>query len=170
METKISERAERSADPVGAQLRSLPLPSREGAWGRVCQLAQRVSDFFRSIEVTKDPIHPQFIVVQDGWFWNRVARPNIDPDHKVQVFFNRTDLALLDECPFHCKFADNLDESKSFEFCGFAYPKNKQQMEELERWATRFQDASVFTFGEFDNRGRWREGTFVKSLNSVGMV
>jgi hypothetical protein len=154
-----------TADPIGQQLRTAQLPTRDGIWAEISRVARKVADFLSGRDFTKNPIHADFVIVEDGWYWNRVRRPSHEPDYKVQIFFNSSDLHLLDGCSFHCKFGDNLDDGRKFQYCGFAYPRSTKEMESLERWASRFPDASVFTYGDWDARGRWQPGTFVKGLS-----
>lgn len=125
---------------------------------------RRTLDLLNSVERNSAPLNHEFDIVEDGWNWNNVKQPSTNPIYKVCFYFDKQDLALLDSCPFPCKFADNTNKSISYEYCGFAYPRHDSEMSFLEEWAVRFPRAEVCTYGQHLFAGGWKSGEVVRVL------
>jgi len=126
--------------------------------------ARRISDILNSIERTAQPLHPEFDVIHDGWYWNNVKQPHRDPTHKVCVYFNDADLPLLDKCPYPAKFAENQNGQLSHKYCGFAYPRKSSDIEGLSEWAAQFPRAELCTYGQHLFGGGWKAGEVVRVI------
>jgi hypothetical protein len=126
--------------------------------------ARRVTDILNSVQRTTQPLHPAFDVVEGGWYWNNVKQPSGEPTHKVCFYFNDEDLAMLDNCPYHAKFAENQNEKLDFRYCGFAYPRKSSDIDALNEWATRYPRAELCTYGRHLFGGGWEAGKVVKAI------
>lgn len=123
-----------------------------------------VTDILNSVERTREPLHPAFDVVYEGWYWNNLKQPTTDPTHKVCFYFNESDLPLLSNCPYSAKFAENRNEALAFKFCGFAYPRNSTEIALLSDWAARFPQAELYTYGQHLEGGGWKPGELVRLI------
>ena len=126
---------------------------------------RKVSDLLNSVERSSHPTHPEFDVVDDGWYWNNVKQPSSDPSHKVCFYFDDADLPLLDSCSWAAKFSDNENSLLKFKYCGFAYPAQNKELGALKEWAARFPYAELCTYGVrvFDF---WQPGEVVEVLSN----
>jgi len=114
-------------------------------------------------------VHPEFRKV-DGWNWNELGLRTsgmVTPELKVRFFFDASELSLLDGAQIPVKFARNLEEMVKADYCGFAYPLRDGHFDEVERWATRFKHADVFTYGGEEN-GQWIPGEFNREAARTG--
>jgi hypothetical protein len=123
------------------------------------------SDFPPKVALAQAPAHPEFLILLGSWFWNGKGGFGAEEDIKVRFLFNESHFALLNGCPFNCKFARNKDQETPYAFCGFAYPDKVHGADELKEWASRFPKASVFTRGEFVG-DEWVRGKFIEDLPS----
>jgi hypothetical protein len=121
------------------------------------------SDFPPKVALAQAPAHPEFLILLGSWFWNGKGGFGAEEDIKVRFLFNESHFALLNGCPFNCKFARNKDQESPYVYCGFAYPDREHGAEQLKAWASKFPKASVFTRGEFVG-DEWRPGKFIEDL------
>jgi hypothetical protein len=125
---------------------------------------RRVTDILNSVQRTTQPLHPAFDVVEGDWYWNNVKQPSSEPTHKVCFYFNDEDLAKLDHCPYHAKFAQNQNEQLDFKYCGFAYPRKSSDINALSEWVARFPRAELCTYGQHLFGGGWEAGQVIKVI------
>lgn len=135
-----------------------------GLWDNFCSLLRHTSDFLNSVERTKTPLHKDFDVINEGWYWNSVQHPSHDPKEKICIYFNSADLNKLDNCTFPAKFGNNTNPKKNFEFIGFIYPPKESDMPALREFAMMFPHAEVCTYGRHLFGGDWQSGEMVEAL------
>jgi hypothetical protein len=133
-------------------------------WDTFRNAVRRATDLLNCIERTENQVHPDFDIIDDGWYWNQISQPVNDPTYKVCFYFNAENVDLLNNCPFPCKFAANTNTSKDFQYCGFAYPQNDQKLSTLEEWSKRFPLAELCTYGKHLFDGGWVSGKVAKVI------
>lgn len=101
-------------------------------------------------------IHPDFDFSLMGWKWNSRVDGTwvILSNYKVRFFFTEDQLSLLDNCPFACKIRRNRGSTNSFEFCGQVFPRIDHELPDVERWASQFPRAELFTAGSYEGKER----------------
>ena len=130
----------------------------------------RATKFLANLVQEGSPsLHPEFREV-DGWNWNKLGLQTsgmATPKLKVRFFFDAAEVSLLNGAQIPVKFARNLEETVKADYCGFAYPLRDEHFGEVERWATRFRHAAVFTYGGEKN-GQWVPGEFKREIARAG--
>ena len=122
---------------------------------RLGSMALSIFDKARLAINGPDPIHPDFRmtnVIDDDltWFQNKDWGPVDDPPYKIGFYFN--DISILDNCPWVCKFGNNLNEkfSQYKYFCvGYGNPvlhRTGFGLEDMKQWAMQFDHPSLMTY------------------------
>jgi len=110
--------------------------------------------------------HPEFSYRDSGWFSNHDRNEDYDPgapEFKIRIRFNNDQLCLLDGCPFKTKYRPDVVAPDEFDFCGFVFPQTADELRVADRWAQKFPDAELYTYGKIEE-GLWIPGEFVRKI------